>query len=81
MFVVLVMMIHHYQRLTLKWHQKPLGVFNTKTIKIRNDFEQWCDVQGIEQTGGSDNEQALSYHIIIYKKIMTLSRIILILFH
>ena len=35
---------------------KTIRVFNVKTIKIRNDFEQWCDVQGIEQTGGSDNE-------------------------
>ena len=35
---------------------KTIKVFKTKTIKIRNDFEQWCDVQGVEQTGGSDNE-------------------------
>ena len=35
---------------------KTIRVFNVKTIKIRNDFEQWCDVQGIEQTKGSDNE-------------------------
>ena len=27
-----------------------------KTTKIRNDFEQWCDVQGAEQSGGSDKE-------------------------
>ena len=35
---------------------KTIRVFDRKTIKIRNDFEQWCDVQGIEQTKGSDNE-------------------------
>ncbi len=35
---------------------KTIRVFNVKTIKIRNDFEQWCDVQGVEQTKGSDNE-------------------------
>ena len=37
---------------------KTIRVFKTKTIKIRNDFEQWCDVQGVEQTGGSDNESS-----------------------
>ena len=39
-----------------KMAPKTIRVFNVKTIKIRNDFEQWCDVQGIEQTKGSDNE-------------------------
>jgi len=57
---------------------KTIRVFKTKTIKIRNDFEQWCDVQGVEQTGGSDNESST---IVSHYKIMTLSRIILILFH
>ena len=37
---------------------KTIKVFNRKTIKIRNDFEQWCDVQGVEQSGGSDNESS-----------------------
>jgi len=37
---------------------KTIKVFKKKTIKIRNDFEQWCDVQGVEQTGGSDNESS-----------------------
>ena len=37
---------------------KTIKVFKKKTIKIRNDFEQWCDVQGVEQSGGSDNEQS-----------------------
>jgi len=35
---------------------KTIKVMNPKTIKIRNDFEQWCDVQGIEKSGGSDKE-------------------------
>jgi len=35
---------------------KTIKVINKKTIKIRNDFEQWCDVQGVEQSGGSDKE-------------------------
>ena len=39
-----------------KMATKTIRVFNAKTIKIRNDFEQWCDVQGVEQSGGSDNE-------------------------
>jgi hypothetical protein len=39
-----------------KMAPKTIRVFNVKTIKIRNDFEQWCDVQGVEQTKGSDNE-------------------------
>ena len=37
---------------------KTIKVINKKTIKIRSDFEQWCDVQGVEQSGGSDNEQS-----------------------
>ena len=43
---------------TTYWRMAPktIRVFNVKTIKIRNDFEQWCDVQGVEQTKGSDNE-------------------------
>ena len=39
-----------------KMAPKTIRVFNVKTIEIRNDFEQWCDVQGVEQTKGSDNE-------------------------
>ena len=35
---------------------KTIKVFKKKTIKIRNDFEQWCDTQGVKGTGGSDNE-------------------------
>ena len=33
---------------------KTIMVFDKKTIKIRNDFEQWSDVKGVEQSGGSD---------------------------
>jgi hypothetical protein len=33
---------------------KTIKVFKKKTIKIRNDFEQWCDVQGVKESGGSD---------------------------
>ena len=37
---------------------KTIKVFKKKTIKIRNDFEQWCDTQGVKGTGGSDNESS-----------------------
>ena len=56
MFVVLVMMTYHYQPLILNLNQKQLKVFKTKTINIRNDVEQWCDVIGVSQTGGSSKE-------------------------
>ena len=37
---------------------KTIKVFKKKTIKIRNDFEQWCDTQGVKGTGGSDSESS-----------------------
>ena len=37
---------------------KTIKVFKKKNIKIRNDFEQWCDVQGVEQTCVSHNESS-----------------------
>ena len=35
---------------------KTIKVFKKKTIKIRNDFEQWCDIQGVKASGGSEKE-------------------------
>ena len=35
---------------------KTIKVFHKKTLQIRNDFEHWCDVQGVEQSGGSDKK-------------------------
>jgi len=37
---------------------KTIKVFKKKIIKIRNDFEQWCDIQGVKESGGSDNESS-----------------------
>ena len=39
-----------------KLRPKTIKVFKTKTINIRNDVEQWCDVIGVSQTGGSSKE-------------------------
>jgi len=35
---------------------KTIRVFNKKTIQVRNDDEQWNDVQGVKESGGSDKE-------------------------
>ena len=39
-----------------KLKPKTIKVFKTKTINIRNDIEQWCDVIGVSQSGGSSKE-------------------------
>ena len=39
-----------------KLKPKTIKVFKTKTINIRNDVEQWCDVIGVSQSGGSSKE-------------------------
>jgi len=43
---------------TTYWRMAPktIRVFETKTIKIRNDYEQWNDVQRVKEIGGSDIE-------------------------
>ncbi len=35
---------------------KTIRTFEKKTIKVRNDVEQWCDVIGVSQSGGSSKE-------------------------
>ena len=39
-----------------KMASKTIKVFKTKTIQVRNDDEQWNDVQGVKESGGSDKE-------------------------
>ena len=35
---------------------KTIKVFKKKTIQLRNDDEQWNDIQGVKESGGSDKE-------------------------
>jgi len=36
---------------------KTIKVFDKKTIKVRNDEEQWADVKGVEASGGSKDKK------------------------
>lgn len=48
---------HNLSELPVKLPPKTIKVFDKKTIKVRNDDEQWNDVKGVEASGGSKNKK------------------------